>query len=76
MKKNNLKLSDNVKIQNQLITKVINAFFKLPTSELFELYMNIQRELVTREDYCNIDDLKQSYEIIKQELINRGVHNV
>lgn len=70
------KCLDNHNLKNQIVKKVVDAVYQLPTKDLEEFYHDIYKELISREDYNNLNDIKMSYEILKQELIDRGVHNV
>lgn len=66
--------------KENVIKKMSEIFYKkifdLPTKELTILYTQIYQELISRKDFSKIDDLKISYEITKQKLIEEGVYNV
>ena len=63
-------------VASNITSKIYKSIFKLSTPLLVEHYWSIYRELVSRDDFNSLDDLKMSYEIIKNELIERGVTNV
>lgn len=63
-------------VTTNVTSKIYKSIFKLSTPLLVQHYWSIYRELVSREDFNSLDDLKMSYEIIKNELIERGVSNV
>lgn len=69
-------LNENKQVINDITHKIYKGIFKLSTPLLVEHYWSVYRELVSREDFNSLDDLKMSYEIIKEELKERGVNNV
>ena len=54
----------------------MKKIFELDTKTLLSHYWSVYNELIKRDDFNSLDDLKVSYEILKQELIDRGVENV
>lgn len=73
MKKNDI---NNLKLENKLVEIVYKKIFQLDTETLTAHYWSVYAELIKREDFNSLDDLKMSYEILKDELRNRGVKNV
>lgn len=59
-----------------LIKKLYSCIMHLPTQELGSIYLDIYKELLNREDFCRKDELRWTYEIIKQRLIEEGDTNV
>lgn len=76
MKKEKKITNDNKKIINDFTRRIYKGIFNLNTPLLVEHYWSVYRELVSRDDFNSLDDLKMSYEIIKDELKERGVDNV
>lgn len=60
--------------------KIIELFYKsifsLDTKTLTQIYTDIYKELLSRNDFASIEDVKVVYEISKQKLIESGVYNV
>lgn len=73
MKNENIK---QLKLQNKLVEIVYKKIFELDTKTLTSHYWSVYHELISRDDFNDIDDLRVSYELIKEELIKRGVTNV
>lgn len=63
-------------VANNVTSKLYKSIFKLSTPLLVVHYWSVYRELVSRDDFNSLDDLKMSYSIIRDELIERGVTNV
>ena len=58
------------------VSLLYKNIFKLSTPLLVEHYWSVYKELITREDFNDLDDLKVSYSLIQEELQKRGVLNV
>ena len=64
------------KTLNNIVYKTYQNIFDLPTKDLVHHYIQVYKELLSRKDYSNIEDVKIIYEISKQKLIEEGTYNV
>ena len=71
-----LSQADKYILSTSIISKVYSNIFSLSTPLLLKHYTDVYKELIKRNDYNRTEDLILSYEVIKQELIERGVYNV
>lgn len=67
---------DNATKYNLLIKKMYESIFKLDTKTLIKVYVDIYRELLTRDDFTKQEDTIIMYNILKDRLIEEGVYNV
>lgn len=71
-KKNKKVVYDNQSQLKGLITHVYNAILKLDSETLSQFSFEIYKELISREDYNELDDILVKYHLLQDELIRRG----
>ena len=66
-------INDNRKQLSIIVGRVYSGILKLDTDTLQEHSFNVYRELISRYDYNELDDIIGKYNILRDELIRRGV---
>lgn len=69
-------MKKNDKVMEKNVSLIYKSLFNLSTPLLLEHYWSVYQELLKREDFNDLEDLKVSYSLIQEELKKRGVLNV
>ena len=64
---------DNQAQLKGLIYHVYNAILKLDSDTLSQFSFEVYKELISREDYNELNDIIYKYHLLQDELIRRGV---
>lgn len=64
---------DNKKQLNVLINHVYGAIMKLDTYTLHAFSFEIYRELISRDDFNDLDDEIRKFQILYDDLVQKGV---